>query len=139
MVLATSLFFLAWAFRLWPCGGKGLISSYEGLKCRKGLSHTCRALTRYDDKREKCDEEKFDCGRVHGLVGDTERFGKNCGDWSQLSLVGSRGSTQRIENPRPSGCGETPEFEGTSKKIRVESGPRRGFLTRAASRKQFSA
>ena len=50
-------------------------------------------------------------------------FGKNCGDCSQFSLVGSMGSTHRIEHPSPSGCGETPEFEGACKKIRVESGP----------------
>ena len=43
--------------------------------------------------------------------------------WAQLSLVDSRGSTHRIENPRASGCGETPEFKGISKQIRVESGP----------------
>ena len=72
----------------------------------------------YLDTREKCDEGKGNCGRVQGLVG-----GHICGDWSQpqLSLVDSRGPTHQIENPRLSGCGKTLEFEGTSKKIRVES------------------
>ena len=30
-----------------------------------------------DDKREKCDEDKGDCGRVRGFVWGHERPGKN--------------------------------------------------------------
>ena len=122
-----ALLFLVWVFRSGHVGRAERctgISSFEGLKCRRGLSQACCAVPgTYDDKREKCDEKQSGCGRVHGRIGGHERPGKNCGDWSQLSLVGSMGPTHRIENPRAPGCGETPEFEGTSKKIRVESGP----------------
>jgi len=54
------------------------------------------------DKREKCDEERGGCGRVHGLVEDHEKTVLKNGDWSQLSLVGSMGvrKSESSRDPR---------------------------------------